>query len=109
MLKISYGKNWDADGTCYSQTITASRNDFIKICKYLNEKYEDVQQDKARKKHKYDFYTFCYMKNLADTNKKQTKKYTDYFINLTQLSFIMEIIKDKRLLFRNTILRFLYI
>ena len=111
MIKINYQKKWnDNTGTCYTQTITATRQDFLKISKYLNQKFEAVCEDIKTNKHNYDFYTKCYMKHLSNTDKKQTTKFTDYYLNLTQLSFLKEIIKDKRLkIYKNTVLRFLYI
>lgn len=105
MIKVNYQKKWDNYGTCYSQTITATRKDFCKIVSYLHQKYNEVQEDN----NKYNFYTKYYMKNLANTDKKQTSKYTDYYLNLTQLSFIKELLNNKRILQKNTILRFLYI
>lgn len=110
MIKINYQKKWnDNTGTCYSQTITATRKDYLYICNYLEKKYNDIQNDIKTQGNKYDLYTKCYMRHLANTDKNQTLKYTDYFLNLTQLGFIAEIIKDKRLLIRNTVLRFLYV
>lgn len=111
MIKINYQKKWNnKTGTCYSQTITATRTDFIRINEYLNSKCQEVEEDKNSNKYNYDFYTKCYMKNLAITEKISTMKYTDYYLNLTQLRFLKEIIKDKRLkTYKNTVLRFLYV
>lgn len=99
MIKISYQKEWDKNGTTYTQTINASGKDFLKIANYLNELY--------KKTIKNNNGNLCF-RHLAETPKQYNKNNTKYFLNLTQLQHIQKLLNNKRILNRNTILKFSY-
>ena len=101
MIKISYQKEWgEHNGTVYSQTINASGQDFNKIVEYM----ASIKKEELK-----DIYDRIYFKQLAETPKKHNKNNTKYFLNLTQLKFIARFLNyPKRLLDRNTILKFSY-
>ena len=100
MIKISYQKEWGENGTVYSQTISASGQDFERIAKHLHS---------IKKENLTDIYEQAYFRHLADTPKQYNKTNTKYYLNLTQLKFIARFLNyPKRLLDRNTILKFNY-
>lgn len=94
-MKISYFKNWGANGTCYTQTITINKKEFIKIKKHLNK----------LKINMLNKYETMYFKTLENTPQEKNKKNTLYFLNLTQLGIISCLLQNNRILTRNTILK----
>lgn len=99
MIKISYKKEWDENGTTYTQTINATEKDFLKIANYLHKIYEKTIKNNNDN---------LYFRHLAETPKQYNKTNTKYFLNLTQLKHIQELLNNKRILNRNTILKFSY-
>jgi hypothetical protein len=99
MIKISYQKEWDENGTVYTQTINTTGKDSLKIASYLNEIYEKTLKNNNNN---------LYFRHLAETPKQYNKTSTKYFLNLTQLKHIQELLNNKRILIRNTILKFTY-
>ena len=90
-IKVSYGKNWDKDGACYTQTIKVP----IRIYKDLQKKIRsEIENDYPRRlEYCFDDHQIMYLKNIDD-------KFD--FLTATQLRFIKLFIKNNRILDRNT-------
>lgn len=100
MIKVSYQKEWDENGTAYTQTINTTGKDFLQISHYLNDIYK--HNIKGNNEN-------LYFRHLAETPKQHNKNNTKYFLNLTQLQHIQKLLNNKRILTRNTILKFSYL
>ena len=123
MIKIAYIQDWNEDGTHYTQRITATGKDGIKIAELLHKEYEVAQQVKKTKTvySSEEMHKIAYQKTLTETNKKQNGKLYNYYLNLTQLGTITQNLRDllrnedgsfsarafltaKRLKYRNSVL-----
>lgn len=108
MNKVSYRKYYGKNGTVYNQAIRVNFNDFQKILKeiikekqnkYINYKEYCVQSIN---------YANMFLMHPNECEKEYLDNYTLYCLNLTTTSFIKYILKNKRILNRNTVLIYDY-
>lgn len=102
-MKIDYKKHWqNATGTCYTQTITVNAIELNKIARYFKEIKNDIENNKD----KYSMETRICFKTLGETPNEKYEKHSIYYLNLTQRRYLAQLLQNKRVLVRNTILKF---
>lgn len=108
MIKISYKReNSERTGTSYNQTVRATMWDAVKIIEVLAREAEKAQEIKRTKRtfSNEEMHKIAYQKHPVEAEQEIIKGgKIKYFLNLTQLATLFEVIQNKRLLWRNTIL-----
>lgn len=109
MNKISYQKKLGEDGTIYNQTIRVNYNDFNKILKEIRKEKEIYKFSNYKKYCSNGVnYANMFLLHPHECQKKYCDNYVMYYLNLTTTNFIKYILKEKRILNRNTILIYDY-
>ena len=107
--KISYKKNYGEDGTIYNQSIRVDFKTFNMILK-------EIRREKAINKYS-NYKKYClnginyanmFLLHPSECKKKYFDNYVIFYLNLTTTNFIKYILKNKRILNRNTILIYDY-
>lgn len=108
MNKVSYRKYYGKDGTVYNQSIRIDFNDFQKILKEIikekQNKYINYKKYCAQGVN----YANIFLMHPNESKKEYLDNYTLYCLNLTTTNFIKYILKNKRILNRNTVLIYDY-
>ena len=78
---VSYQKEWNNDGTCYTQTIKISKNFLLFLAKKIDDEIKSNYKNYCNYAHGDKLKAECYLQQLDTTKNK-------HFLKLTQLRFI---------------------
>lgn len=94
-MKVSYIKEFAPNGTVYTQTLRVSSGEFLGVAELLHH-----EKDTAT-----DSYIKMHLKDLNHTQGQPVKNGIKFYLNLTQLKYIIKHTDNKRIKQnRNTIL-----